>query len=72
MKIICWNYHGLGTPREVRALQRLVRKISPHLIFLQDERLRNKEMEKIKTSLNFHGMLSVDCSGHLVILDQEV
>lgn len=47
MKIISWNCHELGSPRAVRAFKRMVRTCSPHIIFLQETRLRQIEMEKI-------------------------
>lgn len=63
MKILSWNCRGLGTPRAVRALKRLTGKFSPQLIFLQETRLRDKEMEKIKIALKFHSMITIDFRG---------
>lgn len=64
MKTLCWNCHGLGSPRTVRALKRLVKNSSPHLIFLQETLLKQHELEKVRLNLNFGGMIYVDSSGH--------
>lgn len=63
MKTLSWNCCGLGSPRVVRALKRLVRNFSPHLICLQEMRLHQYEMENIRVSLRFDWLICVDCSG---------
>lgn len=47
----------------MRALQRLVRTFSPHLIFLQKTCLRKSEMGKIRSSFKYDGMIFVDYFG---------
>lgn len=47
----------------MRALKRLIRLFSPHLIFLQETRLKQSEMDKIRTMVQYAGLACVDCSG---------
>lgn len=45
------------------ALKRLIKTFSPHLIFFQETRLKQAEMEKIRTTLQYAGLITIDCSG---------
>ena len=61
--ILSWNCRGLGSIPAVGALRRIVINEQPQLIFLQETKLKQVEMEKIKNKLRMDGMLVVDCGG---------
>ncbi|XP_058783431.1 uncharacterized protein LOC131658114 [Vicia villosa] len=63
MKTISWNCRGLGSPRAVRSLARLLKVENPHLVFLMETRLKKEEMLKLKRKFKFNSDVSVDCSG---------
>lgn len=63
MKTLSWNCRGLGSPQAVRALKRLVRTFSPHIMFLQETFLHQSEVEKLRITLRYDGLVCVDCSG---------
>lgn len=63
MKIISWNCRGLGNPRAIRALSRLIIKEKPHIVFLMETRLKSSEMVHLKHRWGFNRGLSVDCRG---------
>lgn len=64
MKIISWNCRGLGHPRAVRSLLRLINLEKPHLVFLMETRLKDDEFERIKMRSCFSKCFSVSCKGH--------
>lgn len=64
MKTISWNCWGLGSPRAVRALLRLILLENPHLVFLMETRLKEDVMLRIKVRHGFNSGLFVDCHGH--------
>jgi len=63
MKILSWNCRGLGNPRAVRALLRLIQLENPTLVFLMETRLKVTEMESLKFKCGFNSGQMVDCSG---------
>lgn len=65
MKILSWNSYGLGKPHGNRALQDLVRKEVPIIIFffLQETKLVVKKVEKLKYSLGFENCLAIGSVG---------
>jgi len=63
MKLLSWNCQGLGNPRAVRALLRLIRVENPQIVFLMETRLKVSEMDVIRNKLGFNHCLSVDCKG---------
>jgi len=63
MILLSWNCRGLGNPRRVRALHRLVRVKKPKMVFLMETKLMSKKMEAIRIKLGFEGMFVVDCLG---------
>jgi hypothetical protein len=63
MIVLSWNCRGLGNPRPVRILHRLVGAKKPSLVFLMETKLRRNKMEAIKTRLSFEGLFAVDCHG---------
>lgn len=61
--ILSWNCRGLGSAPSVNALRRVVINENPQLVFLQETKLHQHEMEKVRSKLKFRGMLVVDCVG---------
>ena len=60
---ISWNCRGLGNPRSVRALQDLVRRYNPKVVFLMETKAKNRRMERIRNRLGFANGLCVPCVG---------
>ncbi|CAK8539476.1 unnamed protein product [Lathyrus sativus] len=62
MKIISWNYKGLGVPVQFEPLK-LIRLENPDLVFLMETRLRLEEGMLIKVRSGFDCCQVVDCVG---------
>ena len=60
MKILSWNYRGLGNPRTVRELRRLVKEKKSEVVFLMETKLNNKKLEPIRVKLGFSNVFGVD------------
>ena len=52
MRVVCWNYQGLGNPCTVKALQKVVLEEDPILFFLTETKLVVLEMEGVKSKLD--------------------
>ena len=53
---LCWNCHGLGHSITKQALQELIRKFRPSIIFLSETRMKDKEITKLRKNYKFcHG-----------------
>ncbi|XP_059451054.1 uncharacterized protein LOC132181841 [Corylus avellana] len=63
MMILSWNCRGLGNPRAVKALSRLVKQKRPSLVFLMETKLRQTKMEQIRCTLGYNGLFVVDSIG---------
>ncbi|XP_059451003.1 uncharacterized protein LOC132181787 [Corylus avellana] len=63
MSIMSWNCRGLGNPRTVRDLCRLVKVKKPEMVFLMETIMGKTKMERIRRRLGFPNMLVVDCVG---------
>ncbi|XP_058750083.1 uncharacterized protein LOC131623075 [Vicia villosa] len=63
MKLLSWNYRGLGSPRAVRSLMRLIRIENPDVLFLMETRLNSSEIQNIRSRSSYEGGFSVDCNG---------
>ncbi|KAB2070965.1 hypothetical protein ERO13_A08G180750v2 [Gossypium hirsutum] len=57
MRILCWNCQGLGNPRTIHALSRLIASNDPQLFFLRETRLLDNEVESIKRQCLMHGCI---------------
>lgn len=62
--ILAWNWHGSGSMPAVNALRRIVLHEKPHLVFLQETKLHQAKMERVRMKLKFKSMLAVDCEGN--------
>jgi exonuclease III len=62
MKILSWNCRGIGNPRTVRALNKLIANNSPDIIFLMETKMlstRSTFLSRLKDTYKTH---QVDCS----------
>ena len=74
MKTICWNVRGLGNPRAMGRLRRLIRERRPDLLFLSETRLKGARVDRLKWKLGFNngfGVHAVGLSGGLHLLWHE-
>ena len=62
MKIICWNYLGLGNPKAVCAPSLLVRFLAPIILSLIETELFSYEANKLKEKWGFKNDIVIDCS----------
>ncbi|KAL4603668.1 hypothetical protein ACB092_10G140800 [Castanea dentata] len=63
MNLINWNCQGLGNPRSVRALQDIVRRFNPKVVFLMETKAKVRHMERIKNRMGFANGLTVPSRG---------
>ena len=66
-----WNCRGLGIPRSVRVLRKLVQRWKPKIVFLSKTKMRKYQMEKEKFKIDLlNGLIfpSVGRSGGLAML----
>ena len=61
--ILSWNCRGLGSFPAVGALRRIVISEHPQLVFLQETKLKQAEMENVRQKCGMHGMIVVGCGG---------
>lgn len=74
MNLMSYNCRGLGKTRAVDRLAELVRRESPHILFLMETKCDCKKMDCIKRKLGFLSYFSMDCvgrSGGLCLLWEE-
>ena len=63
MSCLSWNCRGLGNPRAVHALQRLISSQDPTVVFLCETKSNSRHMEHLRFKLNFDYCFSVDSRG---------
>ncbi|KAL0361355.1 UNVERIFIED_CONTAM: hypothetical protein Sradi_3820000 [Sesamum radiatum] len=63
MKILAWNCQGMGPPWTVRTLTETMRLHRPGLVFISETKCKARRCDRIKESLNYHG-LGVDSIGN--------
>lgn len=59
MNILSWNWRGLGIPRRVRELSKLVRAKGPKIVFLMETKKKRSYLEKIICRLKFDNLFIV-------------
>ena len=47
MSLISWNCRGLGNPRTIKALQKVIQREEPILVFLMETKLNKEKIEKV-------------------------
>ena len=63
MKIIAWNYRGLGNAPAVRGLLRCQKSEVGDILFLSETKMNEKWMEVMRKKLGMARMEVVDCEG---------
>jgi hypothetical protein len=63
MIVLSWNCQGLGNPRRVRDLCRLVKEKHPNLVFVMETKLQARRMEFIRIKTGYCSMFVVDSIG---------
>ena len=63
MSILSWNCCGLGTPWTIQFLKEIVLRKKPNFVFLCEILCKKDRVERLKVSLGFEGMISVDSEG---------
>jgi exonuclease III len=63
MKIISWNFHGLGNDAVVWGLLDLEKREDPDILFLAETKIDNRRIEKFRWMLGLPNMLSKPCVG---------
>jgi exonuclease III len=62
MKIISWNCQGLGNPKTVRALRKLLNHHSPDLVFIMETKLLNSNINFITNMFDSYRVKFINCS----------
>lgn len=63
MNTISWNCRGLGNPRAIREVSKLIRAHNPQVLFLMETRKRNSETDWIRSLCQFDNCFVVDANG---------
>ncbi|TYG78784.1 hypothetical protein ES288_D02G088000v1 [Gossypium darwinii] len=63
MNILSWNCQGLRRSTTVRALNRLVRKHNPFIVFLIETKQKQEKLERIRNRMGFVEGFYVDPLG---------
>ncbi|XVE83785.1 hypothetical protein DITRI_Ditri16bG0114600 [Diplodiscus trichospermus] len=63
MRCLAWNCHGLGNPRTIYALQKILKKKDPDVLFLSETIQKSCKLDKIRVQYNLHGLFCVDPMG---------
>ncbi|XVE84742.1 hypothetical protein DITRI_Ditri17bG0037300 [Diplodiscus trichospermus] len=74
MNILAWNYRGVGAPRAIHEVTKLVNFVRPQIVFLSETKKRKDEVEWLRARWGFKGCFTMDCigrSGGPAILWQE-
>ena len=71
MKLLSWNYQGLGNPWTVRSLHKLVRDQAPMVCFLMETRLDKEGFDYFCGDLPFPNRIVVknpNCGGGIAMI----
>lgn len=64
VKILSWNYWGLGNPRIVLKIGRLVQEKKLAIVFLMETKIENKQVVRIKLKLGLLNGLAIYLIGN--------
>jgi exonuclease III len=62
MRLLSWNYRGLGNPRAVRALKKLMNTHQPDIMFLMETKLKTTQFQFLKAYSDIYSYHAIDCS----------
>ena len=58
MSLLSWNCRGLGNLRTVKALEKVVKKEEPKIVFLMETKSKREWLEKVKDRCKMkHGLI---------------
>jgi exonuclease III len=63
MKLIAWNYHGLGNPAAVRSLLDLQKQEDSNILFLSEMKLESMQVEVFRWKLGLTNMVCIPSEG---------
>ncbi|KAK5775238.1 hypothetical protein PVK06_043110 [Gossypium arboreum] len=63
MKILCWNYRGVGNPTIVRELKQLLIANSLDIVYLCEAKIQSSCFPRIHTMCGMEGCLAVSAKG---------
>jgi hypothetical protein len=63
MRILSWNFWGVGRAPTARALKALVHYEGPDVLFVSESKVKSPKLEKLKVSMGFSRFFGVDCVG---------
>ena len=63
MRLMSWNYRGVGRAPTARSLKALVRDESPDVLFLAETKVKSPKLEKLKVGMGFANFFGVDRIG---------
>ncbi|XP_073152537.1 uncharacterized protein [Henckelia pumila] len=61
MNLLAWNARGLGNPRAIRELRRLIVVSNPSFLFISETKLLSHQCRQWLRGFQFDGCFSVDC-----------
>ncbi|XWS36285.1 hypothetical protein CRYUN_Cryun20dG0072400 [Craigia yunnanensis] len=64
MRLLSWNYCGLGNPCAVRALQELMKFKDALVVFLMETKLHVDKLEQIRRKCKMKGYVGVSANGN--------
>ena len=65
MNILTWNCRGLGSPRTVHKLIKLIRIFKPQILFLIETKRKNAEMDWLRVKCDYDNCMVVDSVGRV-------
>ncbi|PPR89969.1 hypothetical protein GOBAR_AA30717 [Gossypium barbadense] len=63
MKILCWNFRGIGNPVTVRELKQMVVANDPDIIFLSETKINVSKFSSVHSKCKMEGCLAVNANG---------
>lgn len=71
MSCLCWNVQGMGNPKTITALRKVLFRVTPSLVFLFETRLAGNRASDVCIKVGFDHCFVVDSvgkSGGLILL----
>jgi exonuclease III len=62
MNFIAWNCQGLGNPKTVRALRKLISTHKPDLIFIMETKLLDTQYYFLNSYIDTYSSYTINCS----------
>jgi exonuclease III len=62
MKFLSWNCRGLGNPKTVRALKKLINNHQPDLVFIMETKLTESQYKFLNNYRDVYSTHTINCS----------